>query len=311
MAKRARMFRVLVGLVGASIGLSGCSGSGTGPTGVFGQEKIVFASRRSGVADIYIMNPDGSGQQQLTDNMIFEQAPALSPRRDKVVYTAYEGGNSAIYLLDVATKTSTKLTPSGSYEDSPVFNPRTGEIVFSSSRSEDRSYQIFSMRPDGSGLKQLTHVRELYVDSPSVSADGKRIIFTGSSVADGPGGNIYVVGASGGESTKIIPTDESDFAADYNPQFSPDGREIVYVSYKSGSEIYIMKADGSNPRRLTTNNAMDTTPRFSPDGSKIIFASNRHEPAKFNLNLYVMNRDGSNVQRLTTTPEGDESPDWH
>jgi len=86
------------------------------------------------------------------------------------------------------------------------------------------------------------------------------------------------------------------------------GGLIVFSSDQDGDfEIWVMNADGSNPRQLTDNAAMDLSPSWSPDGSRIVFVSNRDG----NDEIYIMNTDGSDVRRLTETAAASESfPAW-
>ena len=69
-------------------------------------------------------------------------------------------------------------------------------------------------------------------------------------------------------------------------------------------EIYTMKADGSDTRRLTNNAAFDAGPTFSPDGKRIAFVSHRDG----NYEIYLMNADGTDQQRLTHNPAQDREP---
>ena len=88
---------------------------------------------------------------------------------------------------------------------------------------------------------------------------------------------------------------------------SPLWGKIVFYSQRDGnSEIYTMDADGSNPTRLTFNEARDTSPAWSSNGQQIAFHSYRDG----NREVYVMDADGSNPQNLTRHPAFDGRPDW-
>lgn len=82
------------------------------------------------------------------------------------------------------------------------------------------------------------------------------------------------------------------------PQWSHDGRRIVFTSDREGDkELYVMNADGSGVTRLTRAPGRDAHPYFSRDGRKIVFQSPRANGS--DTNIYVMDADGSNVVRLT------------
>ena len=94
---------------------------------------------------------------------------------------------------------------------------------------------------------------------------------------------------------------------DIAPKWSPDGSQIVFVSFRNfNTEIYVANADGTNQRRLTNHPAGDWDPEWSPDGQKIIFASDRDG----DFDLYIMDADGTNVVQLTNAPGDDRVPEW-
>jgi TolB protein len=90
------------------------------------------------------------------------------------------------------------------------------------------------------------------------------------------------------------------WAADGNgsPQWTPDGRKIVYVSWENGPpEIFIMNVDGSNKTRLTTAEFRDESPEITPDGKHILFNSRREN--MMNGGIFIMTLDGKNERLLS------------
>ncbi len=114
---------------------------------------------------------------------------------------------------------------------------------------------------------------------------------------------IFSMNTDGSNQTNLT----NNAAFDSQPNWSPDGSKIVFISNRAGggtNEIYTMNANGSNPVRLTNNSVNDETPAFSPDGAKIAFARSSQ--------LFVMDADGTNVIQVTANASpGDKlHPSW-
>jgi dipeptidyl aminopeptidase/acylaminoacyl peptidase len=99
-----------------------------------------------------------------------------------------------------------------------------------------------------------------------------------------------------------------DGAIDRDAAWSPNGRQIAFMSQRDGNaEIYLKNSEPSAPpRRLTTDPASDVDPTFSPDGTQLAFTSTRDG----NREIYVMAIDGSAPRRLTFDPAIDQQADW-
>lgn len=92
---------------------------------------------------------------------------------------------------------------------------------------------------------------------------------------------------------------------DNSPTWSPNGNQIAFDSNPDGNVIFVMNADGSDPKSLT-DYSEDSYPVWSPDGQKIAFVSQRDG----NAEVYVMNADGTGQTRLTDNAAWDADPTW-
>ena len=180
-------------------------------------------------------------------------------------------------------------------------------LAFASQRTAGNLIALFTMKADGSGVKQLTFNpgRDF---APAWSGDGSRIAFT--SDRDGPtplNFEIYAMDATGGSQLRLT----NDPGFDNDATWSPDGTKIAFSSSRGDgvSRIYVMDADGTNLTALTTEQGQQ--PAWSPDGSQITFAADRDTDG---ILILAMNADGSNQHRVTspnaTTGQSDQMPTW-
>ncbi len=182
-------------------------------------------------------------------------------------------------------------------------------------------YDIFVAKDDGSDLQQLTTTPG-YDAEATISPDGKQIVFT--SLRDGDL-DIYTMNIDGKDVRRLTTTP----GYDGGPFFSPDGSQIVYRAYRpqtpeelkdyqdllkenlirpSKLEIFVMDADGSNQRQVTSNGAANFAPFFHPNGKKIIFCSNQADPKRRNFDLFLIDLDGSNQEQVTYCEDFDGFP---
>lgn len=267
--------------------------------------KIVFVSERGPgfQSDIWVMDPDGSNQTNLTNNPSYDYDPAWSPDGTKIAFTSHRNkDNPDIYVMNADGSNPIRLTNSGGRDRHAAWSPDGTKIAFDSDRAE-LAADIYVMNADGSNQIRLTDTPSGSNTNPAWSPNGAKIAF--QSERDSTGGpEIYVMDANGANPVRL--TTNWDF--DVSPHWSPDGTKIVFVSDRDGADaIYLMNSNGSNPHALTMHKfGADADPAWSPDGQKIVFS----EAQNGNLEIYVMNADGSNQTALTNDPARDDRPSW-
>jgi TolB protein len=203
----------------------------------------------------------------------------------------------------------------------PDWSPDGSKLAFQSNRTG--KFQIYVMNADGTNVVRLTNNAGVDV-GPHFSPDGSKIVF--SSERDGSP-EIYVMNADGSKQTRLtkLNVDTS------HPSWSPDGTRIIFCSNKDTPDrgldwwdqyhdIYTMRADGSDIRRVTDFHTVCTFPVYSPDGSKIAFRKVIKTPGFYddpsltlsgtNSEVFVMNADGTNEQNLSKSAAYDGWPAW-
>jgi dipeptidyl aminopeptidase/acylaminoacyl peptidase len=215
-------------------------------------QRIAFDSDRTDidgrkdVAQIYVMNADGSGLTQLTRGPGEQGTASWSPNATSLAISADWGDPAlqGIWLIPasdpdgVTQREVRRVTtlPAGVDSDTePQFSPDGNSIVFTRFKGPGAS-AIHRVGIDGSGLERISPWR-LNASDPDWSPDGQRIAFdSGDSGVAGSKMNIYVVGADGNGLTRLtdrkplkkIPGGANIRGAN-NPVWSPSGTQITYT----------------------------------------------------------------------------------
>ncbi len=139
-------------------------------------------------------------------------------------------------------------------------------------------------------------------NNPNLSPDGSQLAFDWV-------GDIWVVSTSGGTAKSL--THHS--GKDTHPKFSPDGREIAFVSDRDGTtQVYVMPADGGTPTRLTYHTAGYGLEGWTPDGKKLIVRANRDHYWRHGERFMLIGREGRTAEELVFDDygaQGNLSPD--
>ena len=286
---------------------------------------IIFISLRSDGrnSEIYRMNPDGKQLRRLTKQPGYDGAPTWSPDGQKITFTSFRDQHrlqerapiyGEIYVMNPDGTNPINLTQSIERPDRiSSWSPDGTRIAFESSGiskwGAGLQWDIWVMDADGGNPRNLTnhHTQD---EAPDWAPNGNQIAFSSDRNRDWEfekngvrNWEVYVMNADGANPINLT----NNLAWDSSPDWSPDGKQIAFVSNRDGnSEVHVMNADGTNPINLTNHPAADSSPDWSPDGKQVAFQSNRDG----NWEVYVMNADGTNPINLTNHPAWDSSPSW-
>lgn len=203
--------------------------------------------------------------------------------------------------------------------------PESTEII----AFADGDGAIYTIEPDGSGLRQLTPTitddRSGYASHPAVSPDGDTIAYTrgaaiavmnadgtdqrvlterggqpafspdGTRIVFGCGGGICLIDATGSNRRQLSPENDGRGGVSRSyPTFTPDGTRIVFneAGYLAG-----FSTDGTGWSQILRDEHWNSDPAFSPDGSTLVFSSNRGPTDQ--SETYAMTADGRDIQPLT------------
>ncbi|MCJ8277029.1 MAG: PD40 domain-containing protein [Bdellovibrionales bacterium] len=283
----------------------------TGKNGFFMTKFIVARSTKNYEKEIFIMDWDGSNQQQITKHRTISQSPAWSPDGRYMSYTSFlyhkktKTRNADLYLFDFKTRKRFLLSYQRGINSGATFAPDSGSIFF---RISNRgASDIYRTSLDGKRITPITKgPRGAMNVEPAISPDGKKVAFS-SDRSGQP--MIYTMDVSGKNVKRLT------FAGRYNssPAWSPDGKRIAFAGFDKGHfDIFVVDANGKHLKRLTTAKkrngklANNEYPSFSPDGRFILFSSDRS--GKYQL--YIVSIDGKYEHRLTFDNKEYFKPQW-
>jgi TolB protein len=260
-------------------------------------KKLIFQSTRDGRAcdQIYTMNIDGSNVQMVSTGKGRTTCSYFFQNGKRITYSSTHLANA-------------ECPPKPDFSKGYVWAIYPG-------------YDLFSAAPNGTDVKQITKAPG-YDAEAVISPNGKKITFT--SMRDGDL-DVYTMDLDGKNVKRLT----NELGYDGGPFWSYDSQWIVFrahhpktdkdiADYKgllrenlirpTALDIWVMKADGGNKRRITNNGKANFAPYFFPDGKRVIFASNMADPKGRDFDIYAINLDGTGLERITFNPTFDGFP---
>jgi Tol biopolymer transport system component len=217
---------------------------------------------------------------------------AFPGKNGRIVVDADFGKGFELYVLAGDGSTHRRITDfqDGDFFRMPTWKPNGKQIVFNTVAADTGDEEIWTVKPNGTGLDQITHDAGADDLVPRYSYDGSKIVFArAANVA-----SVWTMNADGTGMEQLTGDGYDSFC----PTFAPDGR--IYFDRESVDNIvaiWVMNADGSGKHRLTNPALRAGCMDVSPDGTKVVFNDNQ---SNFGPNsIWIMNADGTGRHQLT------------
>jgi Tol biopolymer transport system component len=192
--------------------------------------------------------------------------PAWSPDGSRIAFTRL----GEIYVIGADGRNEKRLTTTAQPVAFPAWSPDGRTIAFAGVRD------VFTVPASGGPVKNLTRSPKPWLlrTTPAYSPDGRTIAITAST--DAYNSDVFLMRPDGSILRRLTRSrgTHDRLGEEHAPDFSPDGKRIVFVSNRDGNgELYSIAVNGRNERRLTRTPGVDETdPRYSGDGRRILYA---------------------------------------
>jgi TolB protein len=224
-----------------------------------GQSVVYSSYRENNVYEIYRLNLNDGSVDRLTDKLGVLTGPEFSPDGTSIVFArGNANGTYQIMVMDRNGGNVANISKALGWD--PTWSPDGQQILFA--YGPESNVQLFAINRDGTDLHQVTKLPSIRGRS-DWSPDGKSIVtYAGSSWHR----EVYLVNADGSSARQLTPSGGNS----QGPAFSPDGKWVVFTGYfdrygnDHGCEIYVIRTNGTDLRRLTNNDYCDYQPRWGP-----------------------------------------------
>ncbi len=271
-------------------------------SGIGGRGQLAFTEGSSTLAEIVVIDVDGSNREQLTDNDYYDAEPDWSPSGSQLVFESRPGNNIDLYIASANGSNRRQLTNSSEDDRHPSWAPDGDVIVFESGTGDDT--ELYSINADGSDLTRLTN--NDYADRvPQFSSNGNQIAYMTNQRG---GWEIAILSYPDGEQLNIFncPAQDCRF-----PSWSPDDDKIAFNTLDSTrrveDKIWLLDiSDGASSLLISGDN--NGRAAWSNDGY-IYF--NRTPENTLNTLLYQYDLEEEAVQAiLDSSRPTSYGPDW-
>ena len=267
----------------------------TGEPGI-ADTKLAYVRGPRGAKEIYVADYDAANPVAVTRNGTINLSPVWSPDGRSLAVTSYMKGYPDLYrLFPFERRPEQMLAAFAGINSSPAWSPDGKSLAVT--LSKDGNPELYVLNVATGVFRRLT--RHVGIDTdPSWSPDGRQLAFV--SDRNGPA-HIFVMDSEGANIRQI-----TTGAMQTQPRWSPKGDVIAYTTRQGTHDIWVVNADGSNPRRLTSATGNNQGPSWAPNGRHLFFQTDRLG----SWQIFAMFADGGEQAPITRGSGDFTSPSW-
>ncbi|MCP4724140.1 MAG: hypothetical protein GY863_03845 [bacterium] len=271
-------------------------------------QRIIFASSRSGNTEIYTMDSDGANLEKITDNNVEDISPSCSPDGKKFLYHTRSGENDTYEIMTGffdTTHTHVQLTSDYYNEYNAEWSPDGKRICFS--REINGNFDIWKMNDNGDEQIPVTAGPDQDTD-PEWSPNGKKIVFISKNEDVSPGfPQVWIINIDGSNKAPLTYSD----TIKEGPTWSSDGRYVYFTEHnnREPEKYYIrsVRISSGEESEVAVFNEQIFGPKLSDNNKFFLYFVGGYN---INSEIYLFDIIAGKEIRLTNNSFADFTPGW-
>ena len=260
--------------------------------------KIAFASNRDGNWEIYLMNPDGSQQERLTQNNARDFSPVWSPDGEQILFVSDRDGGHDLYVMDADGSQVQRVFKESALRIEPTWSPDGEKIAFHTKKPQWKpEWNIQTATIQGADVEEVAVVVQ-QGGNPSWSPDGNEIAFVDDIDATR---RIRILTLSSNRVRTFL-SHETPWM--YAPAWSPSGDRLAFTWLKwglgNGNALFVVDRDERGLKQVGKPSRVSLGPAaWSPEGDRLVYSERADDD-----NLQILTVDVRTGTKKQLTHQG-------
>jgi len=241
---------------------------------------------------------------EFADQIVYELSAGASRgvATTKIAFSSKRGNSKEIWVMDYDGHNAEKISLNGGINKFPEWSPDNSLLSFVANLPNSNRWSLWIQKLGGGHT--TIEVSGSYVSSPAFAPAGNLLAYS-ARTENSLDSDIFVSSIDGGGRRNLT----RHRGIDTSPTWSPTGRQIAFISDRTGSpQVWVMDADGSNVRRLVQEGGHCDSPDWSPDGRFILYSW--QAPSQWKHDVYLLEIATGKIYQLTYGRGSSESPHW-